>query len=67
MCRRNQLLGTRPDYRAPILPSMSEEGYLDDRRVLVLRLSRADGRRCTAETDHDEIVKLMVGAESVAA
>jgi hypothetical protein len=32
----------------------------------VLGPSHAGGKRCTAETDH-EIVKLMVGAESVAA
>ena len=36
-------------------------------RILVLRRGRAAGERVTAETDHDEIVKLMVGAEGVAA
>jgi simple sugar transport system ATP-binding protein len=36
-------------------------------RILVLRRGRAAGERRTAETDHDEIVKLMVGAEGVAA
>jgi simple sugar transport system ATP-binding protein len=36
-------------------------------RILVLRRGRAAGERRTAETDHDEVVKLMVGAEGVAA
>ncbi len=36
-------------------------------RILVLRRGRAAGERRTSETDHDEIVKLMVGAESAAA
>jgi ribose transport system ATP-binding protein len=36
-------------------------------RILVLRRGRAAGERRTAESDHDEIVRLMVGAESVAA
>jgi ABC-type sugar transport system ATPase subunit len=36
-------------------------------RILVLRRGVAAGERRTAETDHDEIVKLMVGAETVAA
>lgn len=36
-------------------------------RILVLRRGRAAGERRTADTDHDEIVKLMVGAEGVAA
>jgi simple sugar transport system ATP-binding protein len=36
-------------------------------RILVLRRGRAAGERVTGETDHDEIVKLMVGAEGVAA
>ena len=36
-------------------------------RILVLRRGIAAGERRTAETDHDEIVKLMVGAESAAA
>jgi simple sugar transport system ATP-binding protein len=36
-------------------------------RILVLRRGRAAGERVTSQTDHDEIVKLMVGAEGVAA
>jgi ABC-type sugar transport system ATPase subunit len=36
-------------------------------RILVLRRGRAAGERRTAESDYDEIVRLMVGAESVAA
>ena len=36
-------------------------------RILVLRRGRAAGERRTPETDHDEIVKLMIGAEGVAA
>ena len=36
-------------------------------RILVLRRGITAGERRTAETDHDEIVKLMVGAEGVAA
>jgi simple sugar transport system ATP-binding protein len=36
-------------------------------RILVLRRGRAAGERRTADTDHDEIVKLMIGAEGVAA
>jgi simple sugar transport system ATP-binding protein len=36
-------------------------------RILVVRRGRAAGERRTPETDHDEIVKLMVGAESIAA
>jgi len=36
-------------------------------RILVLRRGIAAGERRTAETDHDEIVKLMVGAETAAA
>ena len=36
-------------------------------RILVLRRGRAAGERRTPETDHDEIVKLMVGAETAAA
>jgi simple sugar transport system ATP-binding protein len=36
-------------------------------RILVLRRGRAAGERVTAATDHDEIVKLMIGAEGVAA
>jgi len=36
-------------------------------RILVLRRGVAAGERRTTETDHDEIVKLMVGAETVAA
>jgi ribose transport system ATP-binding protein len=36
-------------------------------RILVLHRGVAAGERRTAETDHDEIVKLMVGAETAAA
>jgi ABC-type sugar transport system ATPase subunit len=36
-------------------------------RILVLRRGIAAGERRTSETDHDEIVKLMVGAETAAA
>jgi simple sugar transport system ATP-binding protein len=36
-------------------------------RILVLRRGRAAGERRTPDTDHDEIVKLMIGAEGVAA
>ncbi len=36
-------------------------------RILVLRRGITAGERRTAETDHDEIVKLMVGAETAAA
>jgi simple sugar transport system ATP-binding protein len=36
-------------------------------RILVLRRGIAAGERRTPETDHDEIVKLMVGAETAAA
>jgi simple sugar transport system ATP-binding protein len=36
-------------------------------RILVLRRGRAAGERVTGETDHDEVVTLMVGAEGVAA
>jgi ABC-type sugar transport system ATPase subunit len=36
-------------------------------RILVLRRGIAAGERRVAETDHDEIVKLMVGAESATA
>jgi simple sugar transport system ATP-binding protein len=36
-------------------------------RILVLRRGVAAGERRTAETDHDEVVKLMVGAETAAA
>ena len=36
-------------------------------RILVLRRGIAAGERRTAETDHDEIVRLMIGAEPAAA
>jgi simple sugar transport system ATP-binding protein len=35
--------------------------------IPVLRSGRAAGERRTAETDHDYIVKLIVGAEGIAA
>jgi simple sugar transport system ATP-binding protein len=36
-------------------------------RILVLRRGVAAGERRTSETDHDEIVRLMIGAEPAAA